>query len=133
MNAATPWLLAAIAILAGSSYFMYVQWDKADARADAAEHALEVEKANAKVVERVVTVEKEVIRRVPVIQRELVRLCDGASEGAGVPDEAAGSETGDVRARRLQALGSEVADSLSESEQLIGLQAAVKNAGCANE
>lgn len=125
-----PYALVIVAALVAALAVAGWRLDVVTDERDAAVGALETERANAKVVERVVTVEKEVIRRVPVIRERLVRLCDGEGPGAGVPDAAAGSEAADVRARRLQGLGSEIADSLQESERLVGLQEAVRNAGC---
>lgn len=121
----------AVAVLALSAYAFFKLWRAADERADAAVDALASERANVRIVTRVVEVQKEVIRRVPVIQRELVRLCDDASRPApGTPDAAAEAEARDVSARRLQALGSEIADSLQELEAFVGLQKVAANLGC---
>ena len=126
-----PYALVIVAALVAALAVAGWRLDVVTDERDAAVGALETERANAKVVERVVTVEKEVIRRVPVIRRELVRLCVGEGPGAGVPDAAAGEAPGDVRAGRLQRLGAEVAICLQTSERLVGLQEAVRNAGCA--
>lgn len=119
------------ALAALSIVLLFHRVEAESKRADAAENALEVEKRNVKIVERVVEVEKEIIRREPVIGAALQRLCEQAhGPRTGAPDEAAGTETGDVQAGGIRSLGPEVAACLSESEAFYGLQEAVVNAGC---
>ena len=115
-----PWIAL---VLAGSlAWGLWNRIDTVTAERDAARAAYEQEKRNEKIVERVVVIEKEVIRRVPIVQSGLRQLCDKpAVPGAGVPAGPTDTEAGNVRAGRLDRLGGEVSDCLQESERLVGL------------
>ncbi len=120
----TAILALAIAVLVAACAFFYNRWDAADTRADQAEAALIVEKANEKVVTKFVEQKVEVIRRVPVIRRELVRLCDATGlPGAGNPDGTAVVEARDG----IAGLSDEIAACLIEAKQLMALQEVVRN------
>lgn len=114
-------LAIALALSIGAGAFFYNRWDAADARADKAEAALEVEKANEKVVTQFVDRKVEIIKRVPVIRERIVdRLCPPAGvPGAGNPDAAASAEA-------RHGIADEIAACLTESEQLRALQAVLQ-------
>ena len=116
-------LALALAIAVGAGAFFYNRWDAADTRADQAEAALIVEKANEKVVTKFVEQKVEVIRRVPVIRERLVRLCDNATvSGAGNPDGTTVVEARDG----IAGLSEEIGACLIEAKQLAALQEVVR-------
>ena len=120
----TAILALVIAVLVAACAFMYNRWDAADTRADQAEAALIVEKANEKVVTKFVEQKVEVIRRVPVIRERLVRLCDDTGlSGTGNPDGAAVAKARDG----IAGLSDEIAACLIEAKQLAAIQEVIEN------
>lgn len=123
-------LTALLALICGLALTACVLiWNRylaADTRADQAEAALELEKANEKIVTKVV---KEIIR-VPgptVIRERIVRLChQGELPGAGLPAGTPGADPADRPADGAGDLARDLAAARRNHLKCAGLQQAVR-------
>ena len=111
-------MICALAVAACA--ILWNRYQAADARADKAEAALEVEKRNEKIVTQYVTKIVEVERTRPVVGAALERLCASAGlSGAGQPDEAGTANTHD--GPTLEGLADDIVACRANSGQLTSL------------
>jgi hypothetical protein len=121
----SPYLLAAIAALVAVIAVMGWRMDSLGDQLDAAEAALEVERANVKIVEKYVDKVVEVERTRPVVGAALQRLCHRAGmQRPGTVDAGASADPND--GQTLQGLADDIIACRLNAEQLAGLQEVVR-------